>query len=92
MRPAIAVTKLSNTLTLAECHPTAEHKGPYWLYDTTRSMNLAMGAATAQDALVEALTYYQKRLTEVETEYRELKDRVDTFVSWFGPTDDEGDN
>lgn len=76
-RPAISVKKLSGTLDLAECHDG------WWLYDHTRGMNLSMRAKTPEDAFVEALTYYQRRLSEVETELRGLKRKVDDFVSNF---------
>jgi len=82
-RPSISTIKLSGTLTLSECHPTAEHRGAYWLYDETRGMNLAMGAGTPQDAFVDALTYYQYRLMEVEGKYNELSEKVEHFVSQF---------
>ena len=81
MRPAINTTKLSETLTLSECHDG------FWLYDKTRGMNLSMRAKTPTDAFVKALTYYQRRLSEVETAHRELRGLVDAFVSNF--TDDE---
>ena len=77
MRPAIKNTVLNHTLTLSECHDG------FWLYDKTRGRNLSMRAKTQTDALVEALTYYQSRLSEVETEYRTLRGRVDAFVSNF---------
>ena len=70
MRPAIKNTKLTDTLTLSECHDG------FWLYDKTRGMNLSMRAKTPTDAFVKALTYYQRRLSEVAA-----------FVSNF--TDDE---
>lgn len=91
MRPAISQKKLSETLTLSECHPSADHRDPWWLYDKTQGMNLAMGAKTSEDAFVQALTYYQKRLAEVEANYKELKGRVDAFVAPFLPEDDEND-
>lgn len=81
MRPAIKNTKLTDTLTLSECHDG------FWLYDKTRGMNLAMHEKTPTDAFVEALTYYQRRLSDVETAHRELRGLVDAFVSNF--TDDE---
>ena len=81
MRPAIKNTKLTDTLTLSECH------NGFWLYDNTRGMNLSMRAKTPTDAFVEALTYYQRRLSDVETAHRELRGLVDAFVSNF--TDDE---
>ena len=82
-RPAISSIKLSDTLTLSECHPTSDHRGAWWLYDKTRGMNLSMGAQTTLEAFVEAITYYQKRLKEVESEYKTMKTKVDSFVSRF---------
>jgi hypothetical protein len=75
---------LSKTLVLSECHPTADHRGPYWLYDKVQGMNLAMGADTPQDALVKALTYYQNRLLEVERAYKELGAKVDAINAILG--------
>lgn len=46
-------------------------------------MNLSMRAKTPQDALVECITYYQRRLSEVENAHRELSAKVDAFVSQF---------
>jgi len=83
MRPPIAITKLTDTLTLSECHAMADYRGPYWLYDSTRGMNLAMGVNTPQDALVKALTYYQKRLLEVEAKYSDIDGKVNAFISQF---------
>ena len=81
MRPAIKTTKLTDTLILFE-----RHDG-FWLYDKTRGMNLSMHAKTPTYAFVKALTYYQSRLSEVETAHRELRGLVDGFVSNF--IDDE---
>jgi hypothetical protein len=39
-----------------------------------------MRAKTAQDAFVEALSYYQNRLTDVEQELQTLKSKVEAFV------------
>jgi len=63
------------------------HDG-YWLYDETRGMNLAMRAKTEQAAFVEALEYYQKRLTEQEDQYKRLRDQVDSFVEQFVESED----
>ena len=87
-RPAISTIKLSRTLLLSKCHSTSEHRGEYWLWDETRGMNLSMGANSPQDAYVEALTYYQKRLSDVEKSYKDLKNRVDNFVNQFIDSDD----
>lgn len=88
MRPAIRSIKLSDTLTLSECHPTASCKGAWWLYDKTQGMNLAMGANTEIEALTEALDYYQGRLKGVETELRSLQSKVDGFLSQFTEDDE----
>lgn len=74
---AISSTDLSKTLCLSEC------KDGFWLYDTTRGMNLAMRAKTKDEAFIEALEYYQERLKKVESEYNLLKSKVDGFVSQF---------
>lgn len=76
-RPPISHKQLTPTLGLSECHDG------FWLYDKTRGMNLSLRAKTSEEAFVEALTYYQDRLKEVESAYYELKNRVDTFVSQF---------
>ena len=90
-RPHISHIQLSETLGLTECHPTANHKGAYWLYDKTQCINLAMGAQTPQDAFVEALTYYQERLRQVQTEYRNLQEKVDSFLVQFQDDEEEDD-
>ena len=70
-------TVLTETLTITEC------KDGFWLYDKTRGMNLSMRAKTEQAAFVEALTYYQKRLKDIESCYNSLSERVNSFVSSF---------
>lgn len=75
--------ELSPTLGLTEC------TDGWWLYDETRGMNLSMCAKTPQDAFIKALTYYQNRLTKVETEHKELRQKVDAFVSQFVQEDDD---
>lgn len=79
MGKLINSTKLSETLGLSEC------TDGFWLWDKTRQMNLAMKAKTSTDAFVEALHYYQDRLTEVEQEHRDLRKKVDAFVAHFLP-------
>lgn len=73
----ISFIQLSDTLSLAEM------RDGFWLYDKTRGMNLAMRAKTSNDAFVEALHYYQKRLKETENSYASLKAQVDNFVNQF---------
>ena len=84
MAKVISHKKLSDTIAITEC------KDGFWLYDESRSMNLAMRAASAEEALFEALEYYQERLKEVENNYSSLKARVDHFVGQF--QDDENDS
>jgi hypothetical protein len=81
-RPAISNTKLSETLTLSECHDG------WWLYDKTRGYNVSMRAKTKDDAFVEALTHYQERLKSTEEYQSSLRDKVETFVKQF--VTDEG--
>jgi hypothetical protein len=48
-----------------------------------------MHVKTEQDAFVRALQYYQRRLLEVESNYKDLKSKVDSFVSNFVEDDEE---
>lgn len=73
--------QLTETVGLTEC------TDGFWLYDKTRGMNLSMRAQTEQQAFLEALIYYQKRLIEVEKDHNELAKKVESFVSQF--VDDE---
>jgi hypothetical protein len=82
--------KLSETLGLSKYPDISGHKG-YWLYDSTRGMNLSMRAKTERDAFVEALTYYQKRLSAVEQDYKDVKEKVEKFVNQFATPADDGD-
>jgi hypothetical protein len=70
--------KLTDTLSLTEVG-TGGNTG-FWLYDRTRGMNLSMRAKSEQAAFVEALTYYQKRLQEVEKELKGIKSKVYNFI------------
>lgn len=70
--------KLSDTLCLSE-FKTGGSKG-FWLWDETREMNLSMRAPSERDALVEALEYYQERLSELESKYSDLAKSVSDFV------------
>ena len=81
-RNPISVTDLSETLSISECHDG------FWLWDGTREMNLSMRAKTQVDAFVEALGYYQCRLKEVESELRDIRTKVDTFVGQFTEPED----
>jgi hypothetical protein len=82
----VSSINLTRTLYLTET------SNGFWLYDYTRGMNLSMRAKTAQDAFVEALSYYQNRLTDVEQELQTLKSKVEAFVEDVHkcPDDQEG--
>jgi hypothetical protein len=82
-RPAIQTIRLSESISLSECHRTGEKPRGWWLYDKTRGMNLAMGAETKEAALLEAVQYCQKRLVCVESALRGLQGRVDAFIGQF---------
>lgn len=74
--------KLTDTLTISEC------KDGYWLYDKTRGMNLSMRAKTEQDAYIDAITYYQKRCTEIEQKKKKLYDSVNNFIESLSDNDE----
>ena len=88
MPKSINNVKLSDTLTLSECTTSGDYPGPWWLYDKTRGMNLAMGELTQQDAFVEALGYYQERLKQTEDELRDLNAKVQSFLVQFKDDED----
>lgn len=72
-----------DTLSLHEC------TDGYYLYDYVIGMNISMRAKTEQDAYIEALLYYQKRLVEVKADYKILNDKVENFLSQFNREEDE---
>lgn len=72
----------NDTLSLVECNDG------FWLYDTVVGMNISMRAKTEQDACIEALMYYQKRLQRVNADYKELNNKVQIFVSQFNQEED----
>jgi hypothetical protein len=71
-----------DTLSLHECNDG------YYLYDYVVGMNISMRAKTEQDACIEALLYYQRRLVEVKRDYKILNDKVEGFLSQFDREDD----
>lgn len=75
--------KLSDKLELSHC------RDGYWLWDKTQGMNLAMRAKTEREAFVEALKYYQNRQPEIEKELKDLKAKVNRFLSEVLPECDE---
>ena len=79
----------TENLTLSEGAKTNTRNAQgFYLYDQSRGMHLSMRAKTERAALVEALEYYQKRLTEVEATYKNLNSGVMEFVEKFTKDDD----
>jgi len=75
--------KLSDKLELSHC------RDGYWLWDETQGMNLARRAKTKREAFVEALECYQNRQLEIEKELKDLKAKVNRFLSEVLPECDE---
>lgn len=48
------------------------------------------GAESERAALVSAISYYQRRLLDIEYEHKTLKQKVDDFVAQFKDEDEEG--
>jgi len=80
--------KLDDTLSLTHIEKQGRDKG-WWLYDTTRGMNLAMRAKSKDEAYYKAIKYYQERLLEVESGYKTLKDTVEEFIKEASPSREE---
>lgn len=91
-RPAIQSIKLSEHLTLSECHPDSECRTVnWWLYDKRAGMNLGMRCATREGALLEALDYWSTRAINLERLHADLRHKVDSFVSQFSENEAEDD-
>ena len=67
----------NETLSLHEC------ADGYYLYDYVMGMNIAMRAKTEQDAYIEALKYYQKKLNETLKKHETLNKKVQDFIGQF---------
>jgi hypothetical protein len=77
MSKVIRMFDLSKTLEISEC------KDGFWLWDSTRKMNLSMRATSITNALVEALHYYQQNLTDIEQKHKDMSLKVTEFVEQF---------
>lgn len=75
MTKAIRTIKFDETLTLSEC------SDGFWVYDSSRGMNLSMKCSSSEIALFEAIKYYQKRLLYIEKKYNNLEDKVYMFLN-----------
>lgn len=72
----------NDTFSLSECNDG------YYLYDHVLRVNVAMRAKTEQDAFIESLFYYKKRLEQVKREYAILNEKVESFLIQFKEDED----
>jgi hypothetical protein len=73
------------------CHRDSERPEGFWLYDADAGHNLAMGAPTEIEALVQAVQYWKQRAKQAEKEHTELRTYVDQFVQLVSPLpEDDG--
>jgi len=72
----------NETFSLHEC------TDGFWLYDYIIGMNISMRAKTEQEAFIEALLYYQKKLVKVKKNYKILNDKVESFLFQFNQNDE----
>lgn len=77
MAKVISHRMINASTTITECN------NGWWLYDENRGMNLAMKAKSEVEALIEALEYYQRRSKKLDSDYKDLKSKVDLFVNQF---------
>ena len=79
----ISQEKLSDTLTLSEC------TDGFWLWDDVYRGNLSIRAKTREAALLECISYYQRRLPEVYNKLSSLQSKVDSFLVQFEDDSDD---
>lgn len=82
MSKVFSTTHLTPHLSLSECHDG------FWLYDHTRGMNLSIRAKSPEEAFVECISYYQKRLSEVENKHDVLVAKINSFLDQFAEPDE----
>ena len=80
---AISSENLSDNLILSEC------TDGFWLWDDVVRMNLSMKAKTREAALLECISYYQRRLPEVYSKLSSLQSKVDSFLAQFEDDSDD---
>lgn len=74
------MSKVINSRVLSETLTLTQYTDGFWLYDRMRGCNLSMRAESEEDALLKALWYYQNRFSDLESEYKSLKSKVDNFI------------
>lgn len=74
-----ATTFYGETLSLSD----RERQG-FWLYDTTRKMNLAIRAKSKDEAFVEALLYYQRLVVQLTAGLSSAEEKVQKILEVLG--------
>lgn len=75
-------TVKTDTLTLTEC------TDGYYLWDNIAGFNIAVHAKDEQQAFIEGLEYYQRYHTKLQKEYKELNNKVNSFLCQFSEDND----
>ena len=83
MKKAIKHVFKTNKFQLSEC------SDGFYLYDYVQGYNIVMRAKTEQEACIEALEWYQKRLNIAKEDYKTLSNKVDSFLKQFIDEDDD---
>jgi len=82
MGKAIRNVFKTDTLTLTEC------TDGYYLWDKVAGFNIAIHAKSEQQALIDGLDYYQRYHSKLKKEYKELNDKVESFLCQFNREED----
>lgn len=72
----------TDTLVLTEC------TDGYYLWDKVAGFNIAIHAKTEQEALIDGLKYYQTYHSKLKKDYKELNDKVESFLCQFDREED----
>lgn len=59
------------------------------LWDDVKKFNISLHEKTERDTFLYALKYYQKRLKEVETNFKNLELKVNTFIESVLPESED---
>lgn len=82
MGKAIKNVFKTDTLVLTEC------TDGYYLWDKVAGFNIAIHAKTEQEALIDGLKYYQTSHHKLKKDYKELNDKVESFLCQFDREED----
>jgi glucuronate isomerase len=89
-RPPIQSIKLSDELSLCECHPDSEcGTANWWLHDKRADVNLGMREKTPEAAFIKTINYWAKRAQLYQELHDNLQRQVDAFVEQVRPAKEE---